>query len=159
MERQKSSIVTKAKRNIGTKIAGSSAGKLAVKTAVPEELRLLLFALKRMVAASISQKKAEEIEDNIMKLIVKCAILESSKLITIDSLLQADEPLREAFDVLLVMRDSGERMRPEVLSKKIQTVSDHLSQVERNFANTLMPHVKVSLSISSFFYAIDFSLC
>merc|ERR1712137_1257752 len=106
----------------------------AVKVAVNEETKLLIVSLKKSVA--------KEIEDNLMKIITKSFILEKAKKITLDEFLEADAPLREAFENLVEMRDYRHRMRPETVKQRLNVVHERLGNVEKIITAMLVDHMK-----------------
>lgn len=139
----------KASKSIGGKIATSKAGKKAVNVAIPDELRELLVALKRVISVYKDSKLADETETCIIKLIFKTFVLEREKIVHFDQFLQADAPLREAFEVLIFMRDNEDRIRPETVEEKLRTVSRFLTQVQNHLIDMLLPHVQVRPLFSS----------
>lgn len=140
----------KAKVGIGIRVvktgtgmvATSGIGKTAVRGVVNEETRCLLIALKKIIAKVENPKVAEEMEDNMIKIITKSFFLEKDKKITIANFLLADAPLREAFEALIAMRDYSHRMKAATINDKLRQVHDYLMTVERILHDMLEPHLK-----------------
>jgi len=141
-KKKKSSMALRASKTVGGKVVTSGIGKSAVRGVVNEETKLLLVALKRIVSKVENNKVAEEIEDNMMKIITKAFFLEKDKKITIADFLVADAPLREAFELLIKMRDFSHRMKPSTVQENLLRVHNYLVQVEKILAEMLMPHLK-----------------
>lgn len=137
VKKDKGSAAMRVGKTVGGKFTASGIGKSAVKGVVHEEIRHLIVALKRMIARIESQKKAEEVESNIMKIVTKAYFLEKDKKVTTEQFLSADAPLRRAFELLVEMRDFRHRMRPDTVKERLATVHNNLLEVERILTVTL----------------------
>jgi len=112
------------------------------KKIIPQEVRGLLSAFRHVVARIENQKKAKEVEKNIIKLIVKGKICVDEKKVSEDVFLQADVPLRKSFNLLVDLYDFfGEKMTDK-LRKKFDEVSLLMSQVASILTNIFKPHVQ-----------------
>lgn len=140
--KKKLSLAMKASKNIGGMIATSKAGKKAVNVAIPDELRELIVALKRVISVYKDRALSDEVETCIIKVLFKTFVLEREKIVEFDQFLQADAPLREAFEVLIFMRDNEDRLRPETIDEKLALVSRFLQQVQGHLVSMLLPHVQ-----------------
>jgi len=70
----------KTKKNVIDKAATSPMGKKAIRAKAPKEITNLIDAIKQIAKReSNSQKKAEEVEQNLFKIGVKCYILVNQK--------------------------------------------------------------------------------
>jgi len=136
------SVGMRVGKAVGGKVATSTVGKGVVKNVVNEETKLLIVSLKKIIAKVESKKVAEEIEDNLMRLITKSFFLEKAKKITVDQFLEADTPLREAFESLVEMRDYRHRMRPETVKQRLNLVHERLGSVEKIITAMLVDHMK-----------------
>jgi hypothetical protein len=137
------SVGMRVGKAVGGKVATSGVGKGVVKNVVNEETKLLIVSLKKIIAKVESRKVAEEIEDNLMRIITKSFFLEKAKKITLDEFLEADAPLREAFENLVEMRDYRHRMRPETVKQRLNVVHERLGNVEKIITAMLVDHMKV----------------
>jgi len=142
IKRKKGSMGARIGKNVGGVVVTSGLGKTAVKGVVNEETKLLLIALKKIIAKVETPKIATEMEENLMKIITKSFFLEKDKKITMANFLLADAPLREAFELLISMRDFSHRMKPETVNQKLGQVHDFLLQVEKIITDMLLPHLK-----------------
>jgi len=70
-KKKKSSMAFRVVKNTGSIVASSGVGKAAVRGVVNEETRCLLIALKKIIAKVESPKVADEMEDNMIKIITK----------------------------------------------------------------------------------------
>merc|ERR1712232_43964 len=141
-KKAKTSVGMRVTKNIGGKVASSGVGKAAVKGVVNEETRLLIVSLKKIIAKVESSKVANEIEENLIKIITKAFFLEKDKKITLDEFLEADDPLRSAFETLVEMRDYRHRMKPETVQLRFKFVHDKLVTVEKTISQMLVEHLK-----------------
>eukprot|EP01094_Clydonella_sp_ATCC50884_P009837 TRINITY_DN1936_c1_g1_i1.p1 TRINITY_DN1936_c1_g1~~TRINITY_DN1936_c1_g1_i1.p1 ORF type:complete len:311 (-),score=121.08 TRINITY_DN1936_c1_g1_i1:24-956(-) len=131
----------RASKAIAGKAAVSGIGKSGMKQAVPDELRELISALKHIVAKVETPKKADEIEEHLIKILLKVFFLERNGDLTMDDILRADAPLREAFELLIEMRDYQHRMTPERLASQLKGVHVHIAKVEAILSEMLAPHL------------------
>jgi len=136
------SLSHRASKAIVGKIATTGAGKKVIHTAVPDEIRTLIVSLKLIVAKIDSPKTADEIEENLIKLILKAFFLENQGLVTAEDFLVADKPLREAFEVLVTMRDQRSLMKKNKVDESLTIVNKNLKDVEKVVSNLFASHVK-----------------
>jgi len=141
VKKERGSVGMRAAKAVGGKVTATGAGKMAVKGVVNEETKLLIVALKRIVTRVESQKVANEIEDNLMKIITKSFFLEKDKKITTEQFLKADEPLREAFNLLVEIRDYRHRMKGNAVTKRLAVVHERLMVVEEIITSMLVPYL------------------
>jgi len=141
-------IAFKMKKNLGTKAATSKLGKKAIRAQAPEEITGLIRGLKHIVERdSKSAKKANEVEENIYKLGVKAFFLLDGQLITIDDLLLADKPLREALELLAKCHDHAKFSRqpnPKLLMEKFEEVEKKFHEGGSILGKLFEPHLKPS---------------
>jgi hypothetical protein len=147
--KKKASAAFRLKKAAAGKIAVSGVGKKAMKTAVNEETKLLIESLKTIVCKVHDQRKADEIEEHLIKIILKCFFLERNGSVTMQDFLKADAPLREAFELLIHMRDCRHRMSAERASENLRKVHLLISQVETIITQLLVPHLKVCLLLTT----------
>jgi len=141
-QKTKGSFSSRLGKATADKISTNTVVKSAVKGVVNEETKLLIVSLKKIIARVENKKVAEEIEDNLVKIITKSFFLEKDKKITMDQFLVADAPLREAFETLVEMRDYRHRMRPETVKQRLNLVHERLGSVEKIITAMLVDHLK-----------------
>ena len=146
IKEKKASLANRAGKNLGGKIVVSGVAKTTIKNIINEETKLLLVALKRIITKVENQKKADEIENNIMKILTKAYFLDRDKLINTDDFDQVDEPMRETFEILVYMRDYRERLKPTTVEEKFRTVQKNLRKIEEIITNILINHISVRFS-------------
>jgi len=111
------------------------------------EAKALLKALRKIIeVVEGDSKKAEEIERNILKLLVKAKIHADNKAITLKDFLKADQPLRQSFEILndcfdYYEDDKNERIQ-KLLLEKFFKVERLLREVEKITSNMLKPHLQ-----------------
>lgn len=138
---KKQGIGARAKKKMAGDFATSGLGKKVMKTVLNEESMSLLTSMKRIVSKADGKKKAEELEKNIIKLMVKGYLLVDGGKIDGDSFLQADKPLRAAFELLARCYKNRTRAKHEVLVEALGRVEKMLSEGERIITELLQPHL------------------
>eukprot|EP01132_Coremiostelium_polycephalum_P006829 gene6829-8470_t len=93
-------IMFRAKKNLSGKIASSGVGKSGLKKLIPEEGRELITSVKKIIRRVSNDEKANEIEKNIIKILVKVFFQIENKTIQIPDLAKVDKALRDAFNHL-----------------------------------------------------------
>ncbi|EGG21978.1 hypothetical protein DFA_01864 [Cavenderia fasciculata] len=93
-------VLFRAKKNISGKIAASGVGKSGLKKLIPEEGRDLISSVKKIIKRVSNEEKANEIEKNIIKILVKVFFQIDNKTIEIQEFAKVDKALREAFNQL-----------------------------------------------------------
>jgi len=139
---KKQSTKSRLTTGVAGKVAGSGIGKQAIKAAVPEEIKTLISALKRIVSKTQGSKKGNEIEGNVIKIVVKLLVLQKNLTISMEDFLRVDEPMREAFEILVDLRDRGHRLKKEEWSANLKQSHLLLERVEQVLSTILAPHVK-----------------
>jgi len=154
---KKAGVMRRAKKKAASQAATSVLGKKVMKAIVNEETTTLLNALKRIVKSeSGSQKKAEDLEKNIIKIAVKSFLLIENKVLTADDFLVADKPLREAFELMVKVFNGRGRVRDDKVTEALSKVETMLKKAEEVITNLLAPHLtsKNMLRISAAFGCI-----
>ncbi|GAM20972.1 hypothetical protein SAMD00019534_041470, partial [Acytostelium subglobosum LB1] len=93
-------VLFRAKKNISGKIVSSGVGKSGIKKMIPEEGRELISAIRKIIKRVSSEEKANEIEKNIIKILVKVFFQIDNKAVQMQDLAKVDRALRDAFDNL-----------------------------------------------------------
>jgi len=140
---KKGGLFLRTKKNITGKVVATGFGKKAL----PVEAKELLKALHKIIAVvEGDNKKAEEIERNILKLLAKAKIHADNKTITIQDFLKADQPLRQSFEILNECFDFYEDAKTERIQKALMEhffkVERLLREVEKITSSILKPHLQ-----------------
>lgn len=138
---KKDGIGARAKKKMAGDLATSGLGKKVMKTVLNEESMSLLTSMKRIVTKADGKKKAEEMEKNIIKLMVKGYLLVDGGKIEGESFLLADKPIRNAFELMARCYKSRGRAKHEVLVEALGRVEGMLSEGERIITELLQPHL------------------
>jgi len=105
-KKKRGGVMFRMKKGVAGKVATSSLGRKTIKKAVPKDMRILLGALKVLVEKVYNSKKqAATMEKNIIRLLVKGLMQAEKKNLTLQDFLEADKPLRQAFDVISDLYD------------------------------------------------------
>jgi len=104
----------------------------------------------------VLQKKAEDLEKNIIKIAVKSYLLIEGKVLTADDFLVADKPLRDSFELMVKVYNGRGRVKPEKITEALKKVELGLKKAEEILTNLLAPHLtpKNMLRISAAFGSI-----
>jgi len=126
------------KKNIAGHVMSSSLGKKII----PPQARGLLKGLRNIIAKVYNQKRAEEVEKGIIKLVVKAKICIDDKKVSEDDFLQADAPLRKAFNVIVDLFDYFGEPITEKTKASFQGAANHLKEAGNILSNLMKPHVQ-----------------
>jgi len=126
------------KKNIAGHVMTSSIGKKII----PPQARGLLKGLRNIIAKVINPKKAEEVEKGIIKLVVKAKICIDDKKVTEEEFLQADAPLRKAFNIVVDLYDYFGEPLSEKSKMSFQVAAGHMKEVGTILTNLMKPHVQ-----------------
>jgi len=138
-------------------VTTSTLGKKIMKAIVNDETTTLLNAIKKIVKAeSGSQKKADDLEKNILKIAVKSFVLVDNKKLLADDFLVADKPLRDAFELMVKVFNGRKRVKQDKIEEALRKVEASMKKAEEVITNLLAPHLtpKNMLRISSAFSCI-----
>jgi Domain of unknown function (DUF758)/PH domain len=140
-KRKRGSLMFRAKKSMGSKAATSGAGKGMMRRLADDDTRALLAALKKTIGKHISEKRATEIEDSIIKIAVKSYFLVDNKSLPSDAFLAVDGPLRATFELLGKIYDRMHRCTDDTLMDAFQRVEKHLEEAGKVLENLLIAHV------------------
>jgi len=141
-KRKRGSLMFRAKKSVGSKMATSSGGKGMMKRLADDDTTQLLAALKKVVTKYASQKRADEIENNILKIAVKCYFLIDNKSLRSQAFLDVDGPLREAFELCSKIYDKMHTVTDQALKDAFARVNGHFLKTESILENLLLPYCK-----------------
>jgi len=141
----KGTLKMRVKKTLAGKVAISGAGKFMAKAAVPEEVQRLISSLRALLQTHVGEGPALEVEDNIIKLYVKCFCLEEDGQIKMEDFWQMDQPMRLAFAAISKLRDQTMARRPDAVAaatEGIKVIQGHLRETETRLTHLLTPHLK-----------------
>lgn len=141
-KRHRGSLMFRAKKSVGGKAATSGMGKGMMKRLADDDTKQLLTALKKVVGKYFDEKRANEIENSIIKLAVKCYFLVENKSLSSESFLDVDGPIRSAFELISKIYDKMHRVNEEALREAFGRVSKDLQKTESVLEGLLLPYVK-----------------
>lgn len=155
-KRKKEGVMSRAKKNLASKTASSPIGKKVMKALLNEETTTLINSLKRIVRKESGQKKADEIEKNIIKIAVKSYLLVENKTLKGEAFLVADKPLRDAFELMAKIFNGRHRVKSDKIAEACDRVVEHFKKAEEVITNLLAPHLKAKnmIRITQTFSAI-----
>jgi len=156
-KKKKQGVVMGMQKGVASATADSSVGKAIMKKIVNEETTTLINAMKALVTSeSGSDKKAKELEENIIKIAVKAYILVDNKYLKGEQFLVADKPLRDAFNLLVKVFNGRQRAKKERVVEALQKVEVHLKQAEKVITDLLGPHLggKNMMKLGSIFATV-----
>jgi len=156
-KKKKQTVGMGMQKGIASATADSSVGKAIMKKIVNDETTTLINALKALVTVeSGSEKKANEMEKNIVKIAVKAYILVDNKYIKGEQFLVADKPLRDAFNLLVKVFNGRQRAKKERVIEALQKVEGLLKTAEKVITDLLGPHIggKNMMRLSSIFATV-----
>jgi len=156
-KRKKQGIGMGMKKGIISGVADSGVGKAIMKKIVNDETTTLINALKALVSVeSGTEKKAIEMEKNIIKIAVKAYILVDEKILKGEQFLVADKPLRDAFNLLVKVFNGRQRAKKERVIEALQKVETDLKKAEKVITELLAPHLgaKNMMRLASIFATV-----
>jgi len=156
-KKKKQTVGMGMQKGIASATADSSVGKAIMKKIVNDETTTLINALKALVTTeSGSEKKAAEMEKNIVKIAVKAYILVDNKYLKGEQFLVADKPLRDAFNLLVKVFNGRQRAKKERVVEALQKVEGFLKTAEKVITDLLGPHIggKNMMRLASIFATV-----
>eukprot|EP01130_Rhizamoeba_saxonica_P005782 TRINITY_DN228_c0_g1_i1.p1 TRINITY_DN228_c0_g1~~TRINITY_DN228_c0_g1_i1.p1 ORF type:complete len:327 (-),score=62.74 TRINITY_DN228_c0_g1_i1:132-1064(-) len=158
-KKKKGSAMKRAKKKAVQKSATSGLGKKIMKMVVNDETTKILHALKAIVKKDTgSSKRAEEIEKNLIKLMVKTVLLIEDKKLTPHQFIVVDRPLRQAFSILLTCFNGKDNVQPEDLLEALHKVELMMRTAQDQLTTLLESQLKaknVMLIASTFALLAD----
>lgn len=140
-KKKKEGLMARSKKKLAGDIATSGLGKKVIKSILNEETSALLQAIKKIIAKLDSKKKSDEIEKNVIKIVVKAYLLTENKKLDSEAFLQADKPMRSAFDLLGRVFNNRHRAKPEQIAEALGKVESFFKKTEQVFIELLSPHL------------------
>eukprot|EP01122_Echinamoeba_exundans_P001677 TRINITY_DN1168_c0_g1_i1.p1 TRINITY_DN1168_c0_g1~~TRINITY_DN1168_c0_g1_i1.p1 ORF type:complete len:353 (-),score=115.85 TRINITY_DN1168_c0_g1_i1:61-1119(-) len=139
--KRKEGVLSRGKKAMAGSIAASGIGKKVLKSVLNEETASLLEAVKKIITKQYSKKKADEVERNIIKIVVKAYMLMNNKKVDADEFIKADKPLRVAFDTLPKIYNQRWRMKPEQMKNQLAKCEASFKEAEGIITTLLNPHL------------------
>lgn len=147
-ERSKAGLGARMKKGMAQKIATSKGGKSAAKKVLNAEVMGLLNALKKTIECYAGKERAEEMENNMIRVITKLYFAVDQKQVSIHDLLPADKFLREALKYVSLVwggryRNALTRGQPPAEKEALDKVVANMNKIEdlliKSLSNVLQP--------------------
>eukprot|EP01103_Thecamoeba_quadrilineata_P018345 TRINITY_DN6938_c0_g1_i1.p1 TRINITY_DN6938_c0_g1~~TRINITY_DN6938_c0_g1_i1.p1 ORF type:complete len:188 (+),score=57.15 TRINITY_DN6938_c0_g1_i1:64-627(+) len=137
---KKEGALFKMKKNIAGKAATSSLGKAVMKKVLDDNTNKLMKALKKLIEKKFDKKKAEEIQNNIIKILLKAQFQIEKKTVTPEVFLPANRPLRQSFALLCKLNQPDDRST-EQRKEDFARIETNFREVGRIGETNLGPHL------------------
>jgi len=139
----KEGLMFKATKNITGKVATSGFGKAVIKKVLDEETNKLMTALKKLIEQQNGKKKASEVQNNIIKIMLKAQFQIEKKNIKNEDFIPADKPLRRAFRHLCKLNEPEyySSRSDEEKKTEFQKVEASLKKVGAIVATHISPYL------------------
>eukprot|EP01102_Stenamoeba_stenopodia_P018749 TRINITY_DN6938_c0_g1_i1.p1 TRINITY_DN6938_c0_g1~~TRINITY_DN6938_c0_g1_i1.p1 ORF type:complete len:229 (+),score=55.19 TRINITY_DN6938_c0_g1_i1:371-1057(+) len=122
------SFLSKAKSEMAVAFASSGIGKSLILTVLPTQTQHLIKCLCEMRDIDAGKGKGKELEDDLIKWMIKLGVEHSSKKISYKEFRPADVPMREAFEKLCEVYEKAYGR-----SRKPAELQPHFEKIERLF--------------------------
>lgn len=142
ISRKKMSKAARMKKGAAGKMVGTAPVKAMTRKLADEETLTLLRNLKVVIKKDSSVKKADEIENDIMKIGMKSFFLVDNKIVESDAFLEVDGPIRKAFELIVKVWDKKDRTSKESLKVAFTSIEGHLRKAEQTLTAILLPHLQ-----------------
>eukprot|EP00732_Lithocolla_globosa_P005502 Lithocolla_globosa_v1_NODE_5730_length_1194_cov_24.330992.p1 type:complete len:345 gc:universal NODE_5730_length_1194_cov_24.330992:1121-87(-) len=142
---KKGTLTFRFKKSLGSKVASTSTGQKLAKNIVPTHIRDLIASLRNVLQEIEGATTAAIVEDNVMRLSVKCFFLEENKTLRIKDFIIIDRPIRAAFKKMISIRDTTMTSRglsQAGIDAACQEIGVNMREAEQLLTNLLMPHLK-----------------
>jgi len=133
----------KAKRNLASKAATSTLGKKLLSKALDDDANNLMKSLKKLIENQTDKKRAKEIQNTILRLLVKAYRQIEAKKLTEEQFAVADRPLRKAFRRIVRMTASYPELKnkPEELKENFAALESYLKEIQTIVEGLLNPYI------------------
>eukprot|EP01101_Sappina_pedata_P000761 TRINITY_DN10952_c0_g1_i1.p1 TRINITY_DN10952_c0_g1~~TRINITY_DN10952_c0_g1_i1.p1 ORF type:complete len:247 (-),score=120.68 TRINITY_DN10952_c0_g1_i1:202-879(-) len=137
----KEGAVEKAKKNLASKAATSSFGKKLLTKVMDDQANTLMKSVKKLIELQSDSKKSKEIQNNIIRLLVKAQRQLDSKKVTEEQLAGVDRPLRKSFRRIIRITELWNEIKgdPAKLDENFDALQSHLRDIEKVIMDTLNP--------------------
>jgi len=137
----KEGAMEKAKKNLASKAATSSLGKKILTKVMDDQSNNLMKAVKKIIEFQSDRKKAKEIQNNIIRMLVKAQHQMDVKKLTEAELVGVDRPLRKAFRRLVRINASWPQIKsdPNQINENFSALKIHLKEIEVMILGVLSP--------------------
>eukprot|EP01103_Thecamoeba_quadrilineata_P007026 TRINITY_DN16804_c0_g1_i1.p1 TRINITY_DN16804_c0_g1~~TRINITY_DN16804_c0_g1_i1.p1 ORF type:complete len:190 (+),score=49.05 TRINITY_DN16804_c0_g1_i1:98-667(+) len=153
-DKKKDGTFFKMKKNLAGKAATSGFGKAVMKKVMDDNTNNLMNAIKKVVAKRYDKKKAEEMQNNIIKILLKAQFQIEKKHIDPKVFLPANRPLRSAFALLVVLNGSDDR-QSENRKADFVKAENYFREVGKIADTHLGPHL-TQKNKEKLTYTVDF---
>jgi len=155
--KRKQTVGESMKKGIASSVADSGAGKVIMKKIINDETTALLNALKAIVTSeSGNKKKADQLEEDIMKIAVKAVMLVDSKTVRGREFLAVDKPLRDALNLLSKIFNNKNKTTREKVVEALLKVETLMQEAQKILENILANHMggKNMLRLAAIFQVV-----
>mmetsp|Transcript_14026 Transcript_14026/g.35838 ORF Transcript_14026/g.35838 Transcript_14026/m.35838 type:complete len:203 (-) Transcript_14026:98-706(-) len=140
---KKQSLSERMKKNVSSKVAGSTLGGKVLNSALPPEIQELVKSLRRIVKGVINEKTADSVEKGLFRIILKLRIqVVDAKNIKAEDLLEADKPLRAALNGLDRVFRNWNPSKKEAIQKVLAEVETNIAEAVAILKKHLKGHMK-----------------
>eukprot|EP01103_Thecamoeba_quadrilineata_P020591 TRINITY_DN8926_c0_g1_i1.p1 TRINITY_DN8926_c0_g1~~TRINITY_DN8926_c0_g1_i1.p1 ORF type:complete len:204 (-),score=66.01 TRINITY_DN8926_c0_g1_i1:138-749(-) len=119
----------KMKKNIAGKAATSGIGKAVLKKVLDDNTNKLMGSLKKVIEIHVDKKKSEEIQNNLIKILLKAQFQIEKKNIAPEEFMAVDKPLRKAFRRLVKLNDPQCEKNPQERIEAFEKVERNIKKV------------------------------
>eukprot|EP01102_Stenamoeba_stenopodia_P009823 TRINITY_DN2911_c0_g1_i1.p1 TRINITY_DN2911_c0_g1~~TRINITY_DN2911_c0_g1_i1.p1 ORF type:complete len:207 (+),score=77.39 TRINITY_DN2911_c0_g1_i1:281-901(+) len=138
---KKESALFKAKKNLTGKAATSALGKAIIEKILDKDTNQMMKSIKKLVELYSDKKKAKEIQNTIIKILLKSHYQIEKKNIDPVEFSAAGRPLKRAFKRLIKLGKNSKNYTPEELKERYKKVEDTLKKVGKIIGTHLGPHL------------------
>jgi len=131
----------KVKKNLASKAATSSLGKKILTKVMDDQSNNLMKAVKKLITFQTDEKKAKEIQNNIIRMLVKSQHQMDAKKISEADLVVVDKPLRKAFRRIIRINEQWNEIKGDSgkLNENFTALQTHLKEIEAIILGVLSP--------------------
>jgi len=135
--------IEKAKKNLASKAATSRFGKSLLTKVMDDQSNHLMKSVKSLVELQSDRKKAKELQNNIIRMLVKAQHQIEAKKVLDSDFFVVDRPLRKSFRRMVRITNSWAEIQkdPAQLDENFNTLKNELKEIEGIIMKVLGPHV------------------
>jgi len=129
LEKRKGSKIMRIKKNLGSKIATSSAGKSLIRDMTDPLAISVIDIIKQVIEIKEDKKRATEIENNIIKVVVKVLLLVNNKDISLSELSKTIPLIKEIWSDALDFCEISFSYNPDGFAQKVHSLKEMLTEI------------------------------
>eukprot|EP01103_Thecamoeba_quadrilineata_P003648 TRINITY_DN13407_c0_g1_i1.p1 TRINITY_DN13407_c0_g1~~TRINITY_DN13407_c0_g1_i1.p1 ORF type:complete len:217 (-),score=46.87 TRINITY_DN13407_c0_g1_i1:23-643(-) len=137
------SLAEQAKRSIASKAATSTLGKKLLTKVMNDDANNLMKAMKKLIEYQTDKKRATDIQNTIIRLLVKAHRQIEAKKLKEEQFALADRPLRKTFRRILRMTAEYDQLKnePEKMKENFAALESYLREVQKIVLGLLDPYL------------------